>query len=196
MYQDKIELSSENSEVLSYVIMPQHSLNLSSLFYLRNWQLSEASVYSLGIQLIDVLELIHTTGYIFNDLKLENLLLDYDSAVEHFQSTDEDIFQKNKVQVIDFGNATRFIDESTEQHVEKYRVNVFKGNIEFASSNQLNFCTTSRRDDLISLFYLLVFILKHGKMPNVSINYDGDKNKEFKKMIDVRMSELPEDLCF
>ena len=37
--------------------------------------------------------------------------------------------------------------------------------MELGSLNQMKFHTTSRRDDLISLFYLLIFMLKGGEMP-------------------------------
>ena len=42
---------------------------------------------------------------------------------------------------------------------------MFRGNMEFASPNQMKFYTTSRRDDLISLFYLMIYMLKRGQMP-------------------------------
>lgn len=146
--------------------------------------------------MIDVLELIHSAGYIYNDLKLENLLLGFDSDVDHFHMTKEDIFKHHQVKIIDFGNATKYVDSSTLKHIEKHRVKMFKGNIEFASLNQIYFASTSRRDDFISLFYLLVYVFKKGKMPNLTINYDGNKNKEFKKILDVRSSEQSIDLCF
>ena len=38
------------------------------------------------------------------------------------------------------------------------------GNIQFASLNQSNFMRTSRRDDLISLLYLMVFMLNDGTL--------------------------------
>lgn len=43
---------------------------------------------------------------------------------------------------------------------------VFRGNIMFASPNQLNFRTTSRRDDLISLVYLMIYMLNQGELIN------------------------------
>ena len=67
--------------------------------------------------------------------------------------------------MIDLGFATRYIDSATQEHISKERVETFRGNIDFASFNQMKFHTTSRRDDLIQLFYLLVFMLKRGKMP-------------------------------
>lgn len=80
--------------------------------------------------------------------------------------------------------------------MEKHRLQIFRGNMEFASLNQMSFQSTSRRDDFISLFYLLVYILKKGQVPNYTINYDGNKNSEFKKILEMRKIEEPKDLCF
>lgn len=56
---------------------------------------------------------------------------------------------------------------------------MFRGNLEMASLNQLKFYTTSRRDDLISLFYLLVYMLKEGNLPGIS-DITGDIAQDFK----------------
>jgi hypothetical protein len=64
--------------------------------------------------------------------------------------------------LVDFGFATRFIDKSTGLHIEEDEVSTFRGNMIFGSLNQLNFMTTSRRDDLISLCYMMIYMLNNG----------------------------------
>ena len=39
----------------------------------------------------------------------------------------------------------------------------FKGNLMFSSSHAMDFKTTSRRDDVISLFYFLVYLSEEYK---------------------------------
>ena len=73
------------------------------------------------------------------------------------------------MKLIDFGYATRYIDESSKKHIKNQRLDEFRGNGEFASVNQLNLNSTSRRDDLISLYYLLVYILKIGNTPGFNL---------------------------
>ena len=69
------------------------------------------------------------------------------------------MFDSNKkLHVIDFGCATRYVD-GDRQHIQKGSVEKFLGNIKFASVYQLGFQKTSRRDDVISLVYLLVYLL-------------------------------------
>lgn len=73
-----------------------------------------------------------------------------------------DILRNFDVVMVDFGLASRYMDKKTGEHVRKENVSTFRGNSHFASVNQLKFRRTSRRDDLQSLFYLLVCLLHGG----------------------------------
>jgi serine/threonine protein kinase len=57
--------------------MPRLGTNLSDYFSLHNYALSKVSIYDLGIQLLKLLEQIHNAGYVYNDLKLDNILVGY-----------------------------------------------------------------------------------------------------------------------
>ena len=59
-----------------YMIMPRYGMNLEKLFLKRKMQFSEEEILSLGLQLVNILEQIHDAGFVFNDLKLDNILLD------------------------------------------------------------------------------------------------------------------------
>ena len=92
--------------------------------------------------------------------------------------------------LVDFGFTTKFVHHTVDEsdgvkrtvHKGKELQDVFRGNMVFSSLNQLQFMTTSRRDDLISLCYLLVFLLNGGELPGMQI-YDQTNNKEaFRKI--------------
>ena len=53
----------------------------------------------------------------------------------------------------------------------------------FSTINQLSFLSTSRKDDLVSLCYLLVFLLNEGDVPYSSRNFTNELtiSKNFKK---------------
>ena len=127
--------------------------------------LSKASVYSLGIEVISILQQIHESGYTYNDLKLDNLLIGNDDELPG-EYTDGNCFDGLSINIVDFGFATRFRSEDNKTNLPVQNVKVFRGNIMFASPNQLNFKSTSRRDDLISLVYLMVYILNKGDLIN------------------------------
>jgi len=52
-------------------------------------------------------------------------------------------------------------------HVDDKETDVFQGNLFYASVNQLLFKQPSRRDDLISLCYLLYSMANQGNLPGV-----------------------------
>lgn len=59
--------------------------------------------------------------------------------------------------LIDFGHCTDYLDKQGD-HIDHKDVDTFWGNILMSSSNALDYKTTSRKDDLISLLYLLIFL--------------------------------------
>ena len=73
--------------------------------------------------------------------------------------TSSNCFEYVSISIVDFGFVTRYTDEANMKHLPVQNVKVFRGNIMFASPNQLNFRSTSRRDDLISLVYLTIYML-------------------------------------
>ena len=192
-----LEHIKKNSIAYSYMVMPRYGLNLHELFALRKGRFSTESICSLGVQLLNILEQIHRAGHVFNDLKLDNLLLDFNSDVSILQTTAENIFENHNVTLIDFGFATTYLNEQTGEHIEKGQLDAFRGNTAFASLNQMKFFSTSRRDDLISLFYFLTYLLKEGNLPGVDLNdQSADVNDQFKRIFEAKKNQSSKDLCF
>jgi len=77
------------------------------------------------------------------------------------------------VTIVDFGFVSKYTDKKSGEHLKVKYVDLFRGNFLFASQNQLDFKLTSRRDDLISLFYLLVYLLHDGHIPKLQILIKG-----------------------
>ena len=71
--------------------------------------------------------------------------------------------------LIDFGFASKYVDREGI-HLEKSEIQTFQGNILFASKYQMNFSLTSRRDDLISIGYILMFLLNNLQMPLMPVD--------------------------
>ena len=92
-------------------------------------------------------------GYCYNDLKLDNILVGECRDEPNYKYT------QHRIRIIDFGLVKSFIDPKTKQHVKKRRERYFKGNMIFASKNAFNLFTQSRRDDLMGLCYLLIYLV-------------------------------------
>ena len=147
--------------------------------------------------MLDILELVHQSGFVYNDLKLDNFLLDVKVDSRQLITSNENFFKTLKVHLIDFGFATTYLDTKTHDHLEKKRLDLFRGNMEFSSINQMKFHSTSRRDDLISLFYLIVYMLKGGIIPGFgSRKNDSELYEDFELIYNIKKSKKTKKFCF
>lgn len=64
----------------------------------------------------------------------------------------------------------------------------------FATPNQLNFKSTSRKDDLLSLCYLLVYLFKSGKVQFVASDVKMKKIEIFHYVKEIKTKMTPRDL--
>ncbi|CAG9334343.1 unnamed protein product [Blepharisma stoltei] len=119
--------------------------------YLKRNRFTNIEIASIGTQMVSALEIIHGQGIIHKDIKPDNILIDPIVGIE-------------KVYLIDFGIAKRYADPISKQQVPFRDDNEFNGNLMFASKNVVMGCTPSRRDDLESLAYTLIFLLT-GTLP-------------------------------
>ncbi|KAF3788887.1 Casein kinase I [Nymphaea thermarum] len=142
--------------------------------------MSTEMVACIAIEAISILEKMHSRGYVHGDVKPENFLLGPPGTPE-----------EKKLFLVDLGLATRWRDSSTGQHVEyDQRPDVFRGTVRYASVHAHLGRTGSRRDDLESLAYTLVFLLR-GRLPWQG--YQGE-NKSF-LVCKKKMATSPEALC-
>ena len=112
------------------------------------------------------MEQFHSIGYVYNDLKPDNI------CVGDFQPNSDQDLNLDTIKLIDFGLATPYLKsiinkdgEEEKVHISKQRKK-FQGNFAFSSKNAFREITLSRRDDLISLSYLLCYFYT-GKFPFV-----------------------------
>lgn len=85
-----------------------------------------------------------------NDIKLENIVIGYNNP--------------NLIYLIDFGLSQRYLD-ANGNHLEKEFMYKFSGNFLFASLNSCRGYNKSRRDDMESVFYLLIYLLNSQYVP-------------------------------
>ena len=97
-----------------------------------------------------MLERLHKLGYVYNDLKPDNICIGNYKA----NGEEEDLHQ---IHLIDFGLCQKYETENG-LHIEE-AAQSFSGNVAFASHHALNGMTRSRRDDILSLFLLLDYLM-------------------------------------
>lgn len=142
--------------------------------------MSSEMVACIAVESLSILEKMHGRGYVHGDVKPENFLLGQPSTP-----------QEKKLFLVDLGLATKWRDSSSGQHVEyDQRPDMFRGTVRYASVHAHLGRTASRRDDLESLAYTLIF-LHRGRLPWQG--YQGD-NKSF-LVCKKKMATSPEMLC-
>jgi len=142
--------------------------------------MSSEMVACIAVESLSILEKMHSRGYVHGDVKPENFLLGQPSSA-----------QSKKLFLVDLGLATKWRESPNGQHVEyDQRPDMFRGTVRYASVHAHLGRTASRRDDLESLAYTLIF-LHRGRLPWQG--YQGD-NKSF-LVCKKKMSTSPEMLC-
>ncbi|XP_034900031.1 casein kinase 1-like protein HD16 isoform X2 [Populus alba] len=142
--------------------------------------MSTEMVACIAIEAISILEKMHSRGYVHGDVKPENFLLGPLGTPN-----------EKKLFLVDLGLATRWRDSSTGLHVEyDQKPDVFRGTVRYASVHGHLGRTGSRRDDLESLAYTLIFLLR-GRLPWQG--YQGE-NKGF-VVCKKKMATTSEALC-
>ncbi|XP_042442492.1 casein kinase 1-like protein HD16 [Zingiber officinale] len=134
----------------------------------------------IAVEAISILEKLHSEGFVHGDIKPENFLLGQPGTAD-----------EKKLFLIDLGLASRWKETSSGQHVEyDQRPDIFRGTIRYASVHAHLGRTGSRRDDLESLAYTLIFLIR-GRLPWQG--YQGD-NKSF-LVCKKKMGSPAEQLC-
>ena len=96
--------------------------------------------------------------------------------------------------LIDFGLSKKFRSTKTMKHIELRNNKKLTGTARYASINALKGYEQSRRDDLESIGYVLVYLLK-GSLPWQGLKIDKDEDR-YKKIYLKKLNTTPEELCF
>ncbi|KAI8105586.1 hypothetical protein M9434_000170 [Picochlorum sp. BPE23] len=162
------------------IVMDMLGPSLWDVWNTQGQQMSQEMVACIAVEAIAILERLHQKGFVHGDVKPENFLLGAPGTTN-----------EKKLWLVDLGLATRWRDLLCGTHVEyDQRPDVFRGTVRYASVHAHLGRTASRRDDLESLAYTLLFLLR-GRLPWQG--YQGD-NKGF-LVCKKKMATSPDVLC-
>ena len=139
-------ISLGHNKIYNILIETLLGKSLYSIYIKNDRKCSIKDMAYIAIQILERLHWIHSKGIIYRDVKPENFMTE--------------IKDPNLLYVIDFGLCKLYKDSKTGKHIKFKNTGKFNGTLKFASANVVMGHESSRRDDLISLGYMLIFLLK------------------------------------
>jgi serine/threonine protein kinase len=154
--------------------------NIGDLLEYSGGKFSLKTTLMLADQMIARLEHIHSKGYIHRDLKPENLAIGVGT-------------RSNVVYLFDFGLAKCYKDKDTGAHIQYFDNKPFLGTARFASTNAHLGIELSRRDDIESLGYVLIY-MSRGNLPWQNLG-KGNSDGKYEKILQCKLNTSIEQLC-
>eukprot|EP01031_Cornospumella_fuschlensis_P040158 gene40158-48936_t len=165
----------------SWMVMDLLGKSLEDLFNYCNRKFSLKTVLVIAYELLCRIETIHNKSKIVHrDIKPENFLMGRGR-------------DRHTVYVIDFGLSKRFCNPRTGRHIKAREGYSLTGTARYASINAHKGLELSRRDDLISIGYVLVYFLK-GSLPWQGLHGNSSEEK-YRMIYEKKLSTPLEQLC-
>lgn len=163
----------------NYLIMTLLGQNLNILMKKCNGCFTLNTVLKLGYFFLVRLESLHSKGLLHRDIKPENIVVGANSDY-------------NKVFFIDFGLSKPYLDENGV-HIPMVEKKGLVGTARYASINAHKGLELSRRDDIESMIYVLVY-LANGVLPWQNIPGDT-KDCKYLGILKQKSKTTEESLC-
>jgi serine/threonine protein kinase len=146
------------TDLVRYYVMDIFGCSLSDVRKSHFNSFPSKTAIFIAIEMLRVIERLHSQGFIHCDIKLSNFMLN--------RSTEFPLV------LIDFGLGCRYTDPQTGEHLPQ-EDGRFRGTKRYASLNALQRLGLGRRDDVISWFYALIEMYKE-KLPWASLKTAED----------------------
>ena len=143
-------------------------------------KMSIRCVCNIAYQLLMIFEIIHNCNIIHRDIKPANVAIGFEGKSKF-------------IYLLDFGLSKKYRSSKTKKHFPFVQGNKLIGNARYSSINALDGGTQSRRDDLESLGYLLLYLLL-GRLPWQG-HISHSKEDKYYKIREIKKNTTPAELC-
>jgi len=152
------------------MIQPLLGESLNSFFLKCNKKFNLSDICLIAIQCLERIERIHKNNIIHRDIKPDNFL---------FGIKDPRI-----IYLIDFGLSKKYRSERTMKHIKYCYIKKIIGTAKYNSVNSLRGFEISRRDDLESFCYMIIYFLIK-KLPWEDVK-EKNKIEKYRKIFELK----------
>ena len=156
------------------LVMQLLGKSLEDIFNLKS-KFSIKTVTMLGYQMVSVLQYIHDRHIIHRDIKPDNFVMGCND-------------KNARVYLLDFGLAKKYRSSKTLIQYPYIKKNKLTGTARYASIHALEEMEQSRRDDLESTGYVLMYFLR-GSLPWQGLKVKT-KEDRFKKILEKKKGDI------
>jgi len=135
-------------------------------------------------KMMSLVELFHLNGFVHRDLKPQNFVIEY---------CEEAYPKYPEVYLIDYGLAKSYIESDKRTHAAFAQKKSLKGTVRYSSINTHLGIDQSRRDDMQSLGYILLYMLL-GRLPWQNLMKNRDKREAYHHIMILKMNTPAEKL--
>lgn len=137
-------------------------------------------------KMITLVEQFHLNGFVHRDLKPQNFVIEYFDSDSSYPKYPE-------IYLIDYGLAKSYVQPDKKTHAPFDQKKSLKGTVRYSSINTHLGIDQSRRDDLQSLGYILLYMLL-GKLPWQNLMKNRSKAEAYHHIMVLKMSTPAETL--
>ena len=161
------------------LVEPLLGKSLFDIFAENHKRMPIEDVCLIGKQVIDRIQWVHSKYIVHRDIKPDNFLIGKKDP--------------NVIYLIDFGLSKKYRSTATNKHIRFGFTGKLTGTVRFASANALRGGEQSRRDDIESIGYMLVYFLKQ-RLPWQGVT-GAKKMERYLKIYKLKKNTTPEELC-
>ena len=168
-------------KVKNYTVLVEPLLgkSLFDIYAENHKEMPMEDICLIGKQVIDRIQWVHSKFIVHRDIKPDNFLIGKKDP--------------NVIYIIDFGLSKNYRSSTTNKHIRFGFTGKLTGTVRFASANALRGGEQSRRDDIESIGYMLVYFMKK-RLPWQGVT-GTRKMERYLKIYKMKKNTTPEELC-